>query len=110
MKITIRIPKYDPLKVEHYTNADGETITLVGGLESEWEVGYQISSFIDHDALCIQANKSGLISLANQCLSLAQESVYDGHHIHLDEWNAFDDENSPGIIIEKTQDPIKYLK
>jgi hypothetical protein len=110
MKITIRIPKYDPLREVEFTNPDGEKITLVGGLESEWEMGYQISSFIDHNALCIQANKSRLISLSDQCLSLAQESVYDGHHIHLDEWNAFDDENSIGIIIEKTQDPIKYLK
>jgi hypothetical protein len=110
MKITIRIPKYDPLKVEHYTNADGETITLVGGLESEWEVGYQISSFIDKNALCIQANKNGLLSLANQCLSLAQENVHDGNHIHLDEWNAYDDDSSEEIIIEKTQDPNKYIK
>lgn len=110
MKISIRIPRYDPQREVEYTNVDGETITLVGGLESEWEMGYQISSFIDHDALCIQANKSGLISLANQCLSLAQESVYDGHHIHLDEWNAYDDDSSEEIIIEKTQDPNKYIK
>ena len=46
------------------------------------------------------ANKAGLISLANHLLTLAQDEVEDGAHIHLDEHNSLE-KDSVDFIIEK---------
>lgn len=48
----------------------------------------------------ITANKPGLISLAKQLLTLAQDKVPSGYHLHFDEFNSLE-EKSYELIIQK---------
>ena len=63
-----------------------------------WEEGFMISVGTDRNTVVIRANREGLLSLANHLVSLAEE--VPGSHIHLDEYNALE-ENSAELIIEK---------
>lgn len=83
MKITVEIPEYS-----------GE------GFRHEWEDGVEIETKIMDGEIVISANKAGLISLAKQLLTLAQDSVPVHHHFHLDEYNALE-EGSAHLIMEK---------
>ena len=51
------------------------------GIEFNWEYGFEINTSFDKEIL-ISANKAGLISLARHLLTLAQDSVPSGTHIH----------------------------
>jgi hypothetical protein len=84
MKINIEIPEYLPTE----------------GIRIEWEKGFTIAVRIDGDQVIIQADKPGLISLARQLLTLAQDQIPSGHHIHYDEFNSLE-EGSDEMIIEK---------
>ncbi len=56
----------------------------VTGLSYTWEDGFEI--FVDTTSsteVVIAANPAGLVSLARHLLTLAQESVPDGSHLHL---------------------------
>jgi len=70
------------------------------GLRFEWEDGFEIKTSISNGVIILSANKEGLISLAKQLLTLAQENVPIGHHMHYDDYNSLD-ENSKELIIEK---------
>jgi len=70
------------------------------GLKSEWEHGFEIKTEISNDEILISANKAGLISLAKQLLSLAQDDVPMGYHMHYDEYNSLG-ESSVALVIEK---------
>ena len=83
MEIKLTIPEY-PAK----------------GLEYEWENGFEIKTGISGGEIMISANKAGLISLAKQMLTLAQDTVPVGYHMHFDEYNSLAEE-SVGLIIEK---------
>jgi hypothetical protein len=85
MKITLEIPEY--------TGDD---------LKSHWENGFEISVSNTNNQLIIQANKAGLISLATQLLTLAQNEVPINHHFHYDENNSLET-GSAELIIEKMQ-------
>ena len=87
MKTVIDIPEYNPKNGFQFAWADGFTI----------KVSYEYNSVI------IEANKEGLISLANHCLNLAQDAMPNRHHIHLDEYNSLE-EGSIELIIEKNTD------
>ena len=69
------------------------------GIEFNWEYGFEINTSFDKEIL-ISANKAGLISLARHLLTLAQDSVPSGTHIHFDDLNSLED-GSIGLIIEK---------
>lgn len=51
----------------------------------------------------IVSNKEGLLSLANHLINLAQDTVPNRYHIHLDEYNSLEDW-SLELIIEKDND------
>lgn len=69
------------------------------GIEFNWEYGFEINTSFDKE-ISISANKAGLISLARHLLTLAQDSVPSGTHIHFDDLNSLED-GSIGLIIEK---------
>ena len=84
MKIEVEVNPYSPLE----------------GIHLKWERGYEITVMKEEDEVIIQANKAGLISLANHLLTLAQDDVPVHEHVHLDEDNSLEDGSLP-IIIEK---------
>ena len=71
------------------------------GLELFWEPDFKINVEFDNEVL-ISANKQGLISLASHLLSLAQDEIVIGTHIHLDEFNSLED-GSCDLVIEKIE-------
>lgn len=83
MEVKVNIPEY-----------------IGDGLRSEWEEGFEIEVKIDRDTVVILANKAGLVSLAKQLLSLAQDIVPSGFHFHFDDYNSLE-EGSVELIIEK---------
>lgn len=70
-------------------------------IELKWERGFKIKVEKNNNEVLISANKEGLISLANHLLTLSQDEITEGAHIHLDEYNSLE-ENSLGIVIAKT--------
>jgi hypothetical protein len=70
------------------------------GLRSEWEDGSEIEVKSDRGSIVILANKAGLVSLAKQLLTLAQDHVPSGFHFHFDDYNSLVD-GSTELIIEK---------
>lgn len=86
MKVEIEIEPYDKGK----------------GILLKWEEGYSIKIEQEDNETLILANSAGLISLANHLVSLAQNEVAIGTHIHLDEYNSLETD-SIGLIIEKAE-------
>ncbi|MBQ9748951.1 MAG: hypothetical protein IJV87_00035 [Clostridia bacterium] len=78
------------MNIEPYD--DGITINRIDGSKIECCQG--------EDVFVIKANADGLTLLANICLTLAQEEVPNGSHIHLDEYN-FLENGSTELIISK---------
>ena len=70
-------------------------------METKWYDGFTIRVSVDDESkVVISANKEGLLSLATQLMSLADENV--GSHIHYDEYNSLED-GSAELIIELTR-------
>jgi len=84
MEMKLEIPEYDN----------------VIGLESHWEFDFQIKAEQSNGEILISANRAGLVSIAIQLLTLAQEAVPVGHHYHFDEGNSLE-RGSPSLIIQK---------
>ena len=63
----------------------------------DWEDGFEIAVKNENGAVCIQANREGLVSLARLCIALAKET--NGSHIHLDAYNSLE-EGSAELILE----------
>jgi hypothetical protein len=84
MQVKLDIPSYSPLE----------------GLKISWNNGYEISVSHDNGVTIIRANKEGLISLATQFLTLAQENVPVGTHVHYDDTNSLEDGSSE-LIVER---------
>ena len=56
----------------------------------EWVGDYRIKVEVDIDnAVVISANRDGLLSLARQLTTLAEESI--GSHIHYGDYNSLED-------------------
>ena len=85
MQITIEIPNF--IKDD--------------GISLEWDYGFAIDAQQFPSGVAIKANKAGLISLARHLLTLSQDSVPKGHHIHFDDSNSLED-NSCELLIEKS--------
>lgn len=81
----IEIPKYDPEK----------------GFHHHWEEGFEIKVTGSDRNVMISANKAGLVSLAIQLLTLAQDEAPSNCHYHLDEYNSLE-VGSTELIIQKT--------
>lgn len=84
MEIIVKIPEYS-----------------VEGFGHEWENGFEIETKITDGEILISANKAGLISLAKQLLTLAQDNVPQHYHYHLDEHNALEEGSIPLIVQKK---------
>jgi hypothetical protein len=85
MRYEIDLPKYDKKE----------------GLKLEWEYNFRILTSVDTAGkIVIKANSPGLISLARILLSLSQEAIPSGHHIHLDISNSLED-GSVELILER---------
>ena len=67
-------------------------------MKLEWESGFEIHVTIDRGAAIVAANREGLLSLARHLTALAEESP--GSHIHLDPYNALEDDSAQ-LILEK---------
>lgn len=69
MDVKITVPEYDSSE----------------GLKISWVDYHQIEVQVDGEVIEIRANAEGLLTLATQFLTLAQESVPTGRHIHLND-------------------------
>ena len=67
-------------------------------MEIKWIGNYVIRFRIEGGTAVISANRDGLLSLAEQLVTLAEEEP--GSHIHYDESNSLED-GSDELIIEK---------
>ena len=63
-----------------------------------WESDFTISVAVEGGGARVSANREGLISLAKNLLTLAEETP--GSHFHLDANNALED-GSAELIVEK---------
>lgn len=85
MQILVEIPDYDP----------------ANGFQFTWADGFEIEVDLCHDGVMIKGNKAGLISLASQLLTLAQDDFGNGYDIHLDKYAALEDNSIDLIIVKK---------
>ena len=70
------------------------------GIQFNWEENFEIEVKNEGGEVIISANNEGLLSLARHLLTLAQNEVPIGTHIHLDEYNSLE-EGSIGLTFEK---------
>lgn len=63
------------------------------GIPIEWEENSVISVklYQEDNVVAIGGNREGLISLARHLLTLAQENVPSGFHVHLDDQNSLEE-------------------
>ncbi len=71
------------------------------GIRLSWQPGSRIEMHSLAGEVVIKANRAGLISLANHLLTLAQENVPAGNHLHFDDSNALE-QGSCSLIVERT--------
>jgi len=71
-----------------------------GPLRFSWDDGYEIAVDRAGGEVVIRANAAGLVSLARHCLTLAQQTVPPGSHIHLSDVGELED-GSGELIIER---------
>jgi hypothetical protein len=60
------------------------------GLKSNWEDGFEIGVKESNGQILISANKAGLVSLAIQLLTLAQDTIPVGCHFHFGDYNCLE--------------------
>lgn len=70
------------------------------GIKYVWDDNFIIESSIEGSTIRIKANEAGLRSLARQLLTLSQQDIPPGHHMHYDDLNSLED-GSCEMIIEK---------
>lgn len=80
------------IEIPPYSKEDGLTIS--------WSGNFIIETSYSDKTIQIRANKAGLESLAIQLLTLAQDNVDAGAHIHYDDSNSLED-GSVELIIER---------
>ncbi len=69
-------------------------------MKTEWVNGFEIRVKTENGTTVISANKEGLLSLAQQFITLAEGMP--GDHIHYDEHNSLE-EGSSEMIVERIQ-------
>lgn len=85
MKLEVSIHKYNPHQ----------------GLEIEWGESNILKAELSNAQVKISGNKDGLVDLALHLLTLAQDEVPGGYHIHYDKWNRLDNASTVEIVIQK---------
>jgi hypothetical protein len=85
VKVTLDIPDYNPYE----------------GFKFTWFENFTIHVDLCHDGVMIKADKAGLMSLAAQLITLAQDDFGHDYDFHLDRHAALED-NSIDLIIVKT--------
>jgi hypothetical protein len=70
------------------------------GLDYQWRDGFIIEVTENKSEIVIAANKEGLISLAAQLLTLAQDNVPDGPHYHYDHFSCLEDGSKSLVIVK----------
>ena len=65
-----------------------------------WKEGFRIRVHAENGLVTVSANREGLLSLAAQLTTLAEETP--GSHIHYDVYNALED-NSDELILERVE-------
>lgn len=74
IEVSLKIPEYD----------------RYGGVRISWVDGHEIEVSIDGREVMIAANPEGLRTLAMQLLTLAQDQVPGGNHLHLSDDSGLD--------------------
>ena len=82
MKYTIEVYDYD-----HCIEIDYDPEAIIESKHSEYE------------ETVIRANRDGMISLARTLLTLAQENVPSGAHVHMDEYNYLEDGSQELVLV-----------
>jgi hypothetical protein len=70
------------------------------GITVDWERGFEIDLRVVEGEVLLRANPAGLVSLAKQLLTLAQQGVPAGSHIHYDPGEELEDDSVP-LILER---------
>lgn len=81
---------------------DFERYDPAGGLKLRWEEGFELDVNIDSGEVLLRGNPAGLVSLARHLLTLAQEGVPSGAHVHLTAGQEVDGEVD--LIVERVDD------
>lgn len=68
-------------------------------MDINWISGFTIAVEQQGDAVVINANKEGLLSLANILTALSSETAI-GAHVHLDQYNSLEDGSTELIIVK----------
>ncbi|WP_432871822.1 Imm32 family immunity protein [Microbispora rosea] len=85
-EIRLDVPQYEPSR----------------GVRLVWDDEAQIVVSLDGDeTVTISANVAGLRTLARHLLTLAQDGVSAGSHIHLDGYSGLEEE-SVSLIVERS--------
>ncbi|MFD9616613.1 hypothetical protein ACFWB2_04875 [Streptomyces virginiae] len=72
------------------------------GLRFAWDEGFEIELRARSTEVIIKANRAGLISLARHLLTLAQQGVHAGSHVHLTADQEI--ESDVDLILERADD------
>ncbi len=72
------------------------------GIAFNWDEGFEIEMEVLGSEIRLTANQAGLISLARHLLTLAQDDVPSGRHLHLTADQEI--EGSNDLIIERRDD------
>lgn len=72
------------------------------GVPLEWDKDFEIAVAVLEDGVIrIVANRAGLRSLARMLLTLSEDVVPSGTHVHLDEYNSLE-QGSAELIVERS--------
>lgn len=72
-----------------------------GGLQLVWTNGFVIEVIVGDGEVVISGNREGLISLAQHCLTLAEDGVPPGTHVHAGPYDALEP-TSAELVIART--------
>ncbi|MGW4517167.1 Imm32 family immunity protein [Streptomyces sp. NPDC004393] len=70
-----------------------------GGIQLSWDEDFEIAVSVSGSEVSIKANREGLVSLARHLLTLAQDQVHGGAHIHLTADQEIDSDHD--LILER---------
>ena len=87
---TVQVPRFD-----------GESLRL------EWTENYRLWVRLTGDEVVIQGNAAGLETLARHLLTLAQDRVTSGSHLHLEDSNGLE-QGSASLVLEREDDLNEY--
>jgi hypothetical protein len=74
--------------------------SMQGGIELKWFGDFEIRVSISGTEVAILANPDGLRSLAQHLMSLAQDGVPDGAHVHFEPGLELED-NSASLVLNR---------